>query len=136
KINRDILINQILPARTFGFLKDVEALQSRGLALGGSLDNAIVLTEDSYLNESLRFDNECVRHKILDLVGDLSITGRPIIGHIIASKAGHALDVSMGKLLMSRITGNEITKYRSRRVYDDKKKLQTFTSYKENAYIA
>lgn len=117
EINKDILEQDILPARTFGFLKDVEALQARGLALGGSLENAVVLTEDSYLNESLRFENECVRHKILDLIGDLSITGRPLTGHIVASKAGHALDVSLGKLIMSKITGDELSKYRSHRNY-------------------
>ncbi|GBF37771.1 UDP-3-O-[3-hydroxymyristoyl] N-acetylglucosamine deacetylase [Leptospira johnsonii] len=115
-LDRDILKNEILPARTFGFLKDVEALQARGLAMGGSLDNAIVLTQDGYLNESLRYENECVRHKILDLVGDLSIAGRPIIGHYLASKAGHALDVSMAKLVMSSVTGNELGKYKSRRI--------------------
>ncbi|MCE9500152.1 MAG: UDP-3-O-acyl-N-acetylglucosamine deacetylase, partial [Leptospira sp.] len=62
-LTNDILKNDILPARTFGFLKDVEALQAKGLALGGSLNNAVVLTDDGYLNESLRFENECVRHK-------------------------------------------------------------------------
>jgi len=116
-ITPEILEEQILPARTFGFLKDVEALQARGLALGGSLENAIVLTEDGYLNESLRYENEFVRHKILDLVGDLAIVGRPILGHILASKAGHALDVSMGKLIMSRVTGDEVSKFKSKRKY-------------------
>ncbi|MEM7181290.1 MAG: UDP-3-O-acyl-N-acetylglucosamine deacetylase [Spirochaetota bacterium] len=114
-ITPEILQNDILPARTFGFLRDLKALQARGLALGGSLDNAVVLTEDSYLNESLRYDNECVRHKILDLIGDLAIMGRPFTGHIIASKAGHALDISLGKLIMSRITGDEIKKFKSKR---------------------
>jgi UDP-3-O-[3-hydroxymyristoyl] N-acetylglucosamine deacetylase len=117
-ITPEILANEILPARTFGFLKDVQAMQSKGLALGGSLDNAIVLTDDGYLNESLRFENEFVRHKILDLIGDLAIVGRPIIGHILASKAGHALDISMGKLIMSKITGDEITKFKSKRRYN------------------
>jgi UDP-3-O-[3-hydroxymyristoyl] N-acetylglucosamine deacetylase len=116
EINEEVLENEILPARTFGFLKDVKALQERGLALGGSLDNAVVLTEDSFLNESLRFENECVRHKVLDLIGDLSIIGRPIVANILASKAGHALDISMGKLIMSRITGDEISKFKSKRV--------------------
>ncbi|PJZ70194.1 UDP-3-O-[3-hydroxymyristoyl] N-acetylglucosamine deacetylase [Leptospira perolatii] len=115
-LNREVLKKEILPARTFGFLRDVEALQARGLAMGGSLDNAIVLTQDGYLNESLRYENECVRHKILDLVGDLSIAGRPIIGHYLASKAGHALDISMAKLVMSSVTGNELGKYKSRRI--------------------
>ncbi|MDX1959200.1 MAG: UDP-3-O-acyl-N-acetylglucosamine deacetylase [Leptospiraceae bacterium] len=123
-IDENILENEILPARTFGFLRDVKALQEKGLALGGSLDNAVVLSEDGYLNESLRYENECVRHKVLDLVGDLSIVGRPIIAHILASKAGHALDVSMGKLIMSRVSGDEITKYKSKRVsYKERKAI-------------
>jgi UDP-3-O-[3-hydroxymyristoyl] N-acetylglucosamine deacetylase len=115
EITSEILTTDILPARTFGFLRDVEVLQSKGLALGGSIDNAVVLTEDGYLNESLRFENEFVRHKILDLIGDLSIVGRPLRGHIIASKAGHALDVSLGKLIMSKLTGDEISSYKSNR---------------------
>jgi UDP-3-O-[3-hydroxymyristoyl] N-acetylglucosamine deacetylase len=125
-LNEDVLAKEILPARTFGFLRDVEALQSKGLALGGSLDNAIVLTDDGYLNQDLRFENECIRHKVLDLIGDLSIVGRPIIGHIIASKAGHALDVSMGKLIMSKITGDEITKFKSKRIHDFQKRKESF----------
>lgn len=125
ELNSSILEENILPARTFGFLRDVKALQERGLALGGSLENAIVLSDEGYLNDSLRFENECVRHKILDLIGDLSIVGRPIIGHILASKAGHALDISMGKLLLSKFTGNEITQFKSKRyTYSQRKTLQ------------
>lgn len=115
-LDESILSTDILPARTFGFLKDVEALQARGLAMGGSLDNAVVLTDDGYLNESLRYENECVRHKILDLVGDLAVMGRPFRGHLIASKAGHALDISLAKCIMSQFTGNELTQYKSRRI--------------------
>lgn len=125
ELDSTILEEDILPARTFGFLRDVKALQEKGLALGGSLENAIVLSDEGYLNDSLRFENECVRHKILDLVGDLSIVGRPIIGHILASKAGHALDISMGKLLLSKFTGNEITQFKSKRyTYSQRKTLQ------------
>ncbi|TGN18720.1 UDP-3-O-acyl-N-acetylglucosamine deacetylase [Leptospira idonii] len=115
-LNENILSEDILPARTFGFLKDVEALQARGLAMGGSLDNAVVLTDDGYLNESLRYENECVRHKILDLIGDLAVMGRPFYGHLIASKAGHALDISLAKCIMSQVTGDELTKFKSKRV--------------------
>lgn len=107
---------EIISARTFGFLRDVEALQSRGLALGGSPENAVVLTDTGYVNEDLRFEDECVRHKILDLIGDLAIVGRPIVGHIIASKAGHTMDISLGKLILSSVTGNEISKFKSRRL--------------------
>ncbi len=131
QITPSILEKEILPARTFGFLKDVQAMQARGLALGGSLENAIVLTEDGYLNESLRFENEFVRHKILDLIGDLAILGKPILGHILASKAGHALDVSMGKLIMSQVTGNEISNFKSKRVYKSQK-TKIFNS--QNSY--
>ncbi|GBF49254.1 UDP-3-O-[3-hydroxymyristoyl] N-acetylglucosamine deacetylase [Leptospira ryugenii] len=115
-LDDSILATDILPARTFGFLKDVEALQARGLALGGSLDNAVVLTEDGYLNESLRYENECVRHKILDLIGDLAVMGRPFYGHLIASKAGHALDISLAKCIMSKVTGDELTSFKSKRI--------------------
>lgn len=116
KLDETILTEEILPARTFGFLKDVEALQARGLALGGSLDNAVVLTEEGYLNENLRYENECVRHKILDLVGDLAVMGRPFRGHLIASKAGHALDISLAKCIMSKVTGDELSHFKSKRI--------------------
>ena len=80
----------IAPARTFGFLKEVEMLRQRGLALGGSLENAIVLGETGVLNP-LRFDDEFVRHKILDVVGDLSLVGHHIQGHLVVHRGGHAL---------------------------------------------
>jgi len=99
-INSDFLAKEILPARTFGFLKDVEYLKSKGLIKGGSLDNALVLTPEGFVNDSLRFDNECLRHKILDLVGDLYLIGRPICGHIIAFRAGHALDAALASKIM------------------------------------
>jgi len=83
---------QIAPARTFGFLRDVQKLQSHGLALGGSLANAIVLDDESVLNrEGLRFPDEFVRHKALDLVGDLALLGLPLQGHVKASCSGHGL---------------------------------------------
>ncbi len=110
ELDQDVLSREILPARTFGFLKDVEYLQSRGLALGGSLDNAVVLTEDSYLNDSLRFENECIRHKVLDLIGDLAIMGRPFKGHLIASKAGHSLDISLARCILQQEENNELRK--------------------------
>ena len=84
---------EISRARTFGFLRDVEMLKKHGLARGGSLDNAIVVDESSILNpEGLRFPDEFVRHKILDAVGDVSLFGRPVIGHMKAFKTGHALN--------------------------------------------
>jgi UDP-3-O-[3-hydroxymyristoyl] N-acetylglucosamine deacetylase len=97
-------INELAPARTFGFLRDVEMLKSKGLARGGSLENAIVLGEKEVINGGeLRFKDEFVRHKILDAVGDLSLIGLPIYGHIIANKSGHTLHVKLlRKLLLNR----------------------------------
>lgn len=84
----------IAPARTFGFLKDVEALKSKGLALGGSLDNSVVITEDGILNASgLRFEDEFARHKILDAIGDFALAGYPIIGHLILQRSGHTANI-------------------------------------------
>jgi UDP-3-O-[3-hydroxymyristoyl] N-acetylglucosamine deacetylase len=84
---------EISRARTFGFLRDVETLKKHGLARGGSLDNAIVVDESSILNpDGLRFPDEFVRHKILDAVGDVSLFGRPLIGHLKVFKTGHALN--------------------------------------------
>lgn len=97
-------INELAPARTFGFLRDVEMLKSKGLARGGSLDNAIVLGDKEVINGSkLRFKDEFVRHKILDAVGDISLIGVPIYGHIIANKSGHTLHIKLlKKILMNR----------------------------------
>ncbi len=88
---------EIAPARTFGFLKDVEMLRKNGLALGGSLDNAIVISSDRILNNHLRFADEFVRHKILDVIGDLALLGYPILGHVVAYKAGHEIHTSLAK---------------------------------------
>jgi UDP-3-O-[3-hydroxymyristoyl] N-acetylglucosamine deacetylase len=84
--------NLVAPARTFGFYEEVEKLQASGLVRGGSLENAIVLTEKGMLNEtSLRFPDEFVRHKILDLLGDFALIGQSVQGRIVANRAGHAL---------------------------------------------
>ena len=91
RITEESFAEEIAPARTFTFLKDVEMLRQNGLALGGSLDNAIVLGETGVLNNALRFEDEFVRHKILDAVGDLALVGYPVIGHLVAHRAGHAL---------------------------------------------
>ena len=90
RITEDSFADEVAPARTFTFLKDVEMLRQNGLALGGSLENAIVLGETGVLN-ALRFEDEFVRHKILDAVGDLALVGYPVIGHLVAHRAGHAL---------------------------------------------
>ncbi|MGP8049581.1 MAG: UDP-3-O-acyl-N-acetylglucosamine deacetylase [Desulfobaccales bacterium] len=95
--------SEIAPARTFGFLKEVQFLQNRGLARGGSLDNAVVLDEGGVMNPGgLRFPEECVRHKILDAMGDLSLLGLPLLGHLEVGKGSHELHLSFLQLLMSR----------------------------------
>jgi len=81
---------EIAAARTFGFLEEVEQMRHRGLALGGSMENAVVLDRSTVLNrEGLRFADEFVRHKILDIIGDLALLGCPLMGHVIAHKSGH-----------------------------------------------
>tara|TARA_B100000029_G_C17415973_1_gene902488 strand:- start:98 stop:973 length:876 start_codon:yes stop_codon:yes gene_type:complete len=92
----------IASARTFGFEKDVEQLRSNGLALGGSLENAVVVGDDKILNkEGLRFKDEFVRHKILDSIGDLYLAGAPIQGYFYGNKSGHQLNVKLLKRLFS-----------------------------------
>lgn len=92
---------EIAGARTFGFLQEVEALWSRGLGRGGNLENTVVLSEDGILNESgLRFSDEFVRHKVLDLIGDFSLLGLPFIGHLIADRSGHALHTRLVKQIL------------------------------------
>jgi UDP-3-O-[3-hydroxymyristoyl] N-acetylglucosamine deacetylase len=94
-------IDELAPARTFGFLRDVEMLRAKGLAKGGSLENAIVLGDKEVINgNKLRFKDEFVRHKILDAVGDLSLLGLPIYGHVIANKSGHGLHVKLLRKLL------------------------------------
>ena len=99
RITEQTFIDDIASARTFGFLKDVEWMRQQGLALGGSLDNAIVIGDTGSLN-ALRFEDECVRHKILDAVGDLSLLGRPVLGHVVAHRAGHALHTQLARQLL------------------------------------
>lgn len=90
ELNPKRFAQEIASARTFGFLHEVEMLRKNGLALGGSLENAIVVDESGVLNaEGLRFIDEFARHKVLDLVGDLALLGFPLLGHVIARKSGH-----------------------------------------------
>ena len=96
-------------ARTFGFAHEVEALREMGLARGGSLDNAIVLDEHRILNnEELRYDDEFVRHKILDAIGDLYLAGHPIVGAYVAEKSGHALNNALLRALFADPTSYEV----------------------------
>src|SRR5262245_43653986 len=91
-ITETSFVEEIAAARTYGFLRDVPMMRQNGFARGGSLDNAVVVGKRIVLNESLRFADEFVRHKILDLVGDLATLGRPIVGHVIGRNAGHTLN--------------------------------------------
>ena len=96
KISAESFRRELASARTFGFLRDVERLKAVGLARGGSLENAIVVDDQRILNpEGLRFPDEFVRHKILDAIGDLSLVGYPILGHVRACKAGHDINHQM-----------------------------------------
>lgn len=96
--------HEISAARTFGFTAEIEMLRRANLALGGSLENAIVLTDSGMLNDApLRFENEFVRHKILDIIGDLALLGMPFMGRVKATRSGHALHAAlMSKLLKTR----------------------------------
>ena len=92
---------EIAPARTIGFLEEVEMLRKSGLVRGGSLENAVVLTREGVLNpEGLRFPDEFCRHKILDIIGDLALLGHPLIGHVEADRAGHALHSALVNRLL------------------------------------
>ena len=104
--------SEIGRARTFGFAHEVEALREMGLARGGSLDNAIVLDEHRILNnEELRYDDEFVRHKILDAIGDLYLIGYPIIGAYVAEKSGHALNNALLRKLLEDPSAYEISTF-------------------------
>ena len=93
--------NTIAEARTFAFSEEVEALWARGLGQGGSLDNTVVFSKSGILNENgLRFPDECVRHKILDLIGDLALLGLPVIGHILADRSGHNLHNQLVQMIL------------------------------------
>ena len=93
EFSKKAYLKEISRARTFGFLKDIQALRSMGLALGGSLENAVVIDENKILNpEGLRFENEFVRHKILDAIGDLALVGAPILGDYTAFAGSHDLN--------------------------------------------
>lgn len=98
-LNQDSFLTDIAPARTVGFTHELEMLKSMGLGLGGTLDNVVVYDQETVLSE-LRFDNELVRHKILDIIGDLSLVGK-IKGHIIATKSSHALNIKLAQKINS-----------------------------------
>ncbi len=117
---------EICAARTFGFLRDVEYLQARGLALGGSLKNAIVLDDNRIINkEGLRFPDEFVRHKILDSIGDLSLLGLPIIGHFVAAKSGHRLNnLLLKELLLQQECWEIVNDFSEKEIFMERDKLR------------
>ncbi len=101
-LTEENFVKEIAPARTFGFLKDVEALRANGLAKGGSLDNAVMVGDEGILNSSgLRFCDEFVRHKILDTIGDISLLGFPVQGHLLLDRAGHTANLKFIKKLLA-----------------------------------
>ncbi|MEE8604688.1 MAG: UDP-3-O-acyl-N-acetylglucosamine deacetylase [Candidatus Aminicenantaceae bacterium] len=100
EVNPENFEMEIAPARTFGFLEEVPALQKQGLALGGSYNNTVVLDETNVINGPLRYPDEFVRHKILDFIGDLSLIGEPVIGHFNVKKGGHALHLRVVRFLL------------------------------------
>ncbi len=107
-------VREISRARTFGFMQDVEFMRSQGLALGGSLDNAIVMDDYRVLNpDGLRFEDEFVKHKVLDAIGDLYMTGHPVIGAFSGFKSGHALNNALLRKLMADVEAWEYVTYDS-----------------------
>lgn len=103
-------LSEIAPARTFGFLHEAEAMRQQGLIRGASAENAIVLTQDGLMNPPLRFADEFVRHKVLDLIGDLALLGKQILGNVVADRAGHAMHTALvSRLLRDRTLWEETT---------------------------
>lgn len=101
RVNRRTFSRELATARTFGFMSDFEGLRAMGLIRGGSLENAIVLSEDDILNGPVRFPDEFVRHKALDLIGDLALIGQPLKARVVAHKAGHALHTQLVTRLLA-----------------------------------
>ncbi len=104
--------SEIAPARTFGFIKELDQMRDMGLIRGASLDNALCFDANDALNPGgLRFKDECCRHKALDLIGDLALIGKPLLGHVIAERAGHAMHTALVAKIMSDPTLYEILSF-------------------------
>lgn len=102
EVTPDRYATEIAPARTFGFEQELDQLRNMGLIRGADLENAICFNHNHVLNPGgLRFSDECCRHKALDLIGDLALIGRPLLGHVIAERAGHAMHVALVAKIMS-----------------------------------
>ncbi len=116
---------EIASARTFCFLEEVEMLQKEGLIKGGSLENAVVIGDEALLNDKLRFENEFVMHKILDLMGDLYLLGQPIKAHVISIKSGHSLNIELVKKLkkMEELVDDDDTETKTSLDIDEIKKI-------------
>ncbi len=109
-LTRDLYRKEVAPARTFGFLREEKAMRDMGLIRGASEENVIVVTDTGVRNGPLRFPDEFVRHKVLDLIGDLALLGRQIIGRIVADRAGHAMHTALvSRLLRDRSLWEETT---------------------------
>ncbi len=109
-------VKEVARARTFGFMQDVEALRAAGLIQGGSLQNAVVLDDFRVLNtEGLRYDNEFVKHKVLDAIGDLYLLGHPLIGQYTAFKSGHGLNNALARALLARTDAFELVTFAEER---------------------
>jgi UDP-3-O-[3-hydroxymyristoyl] N-acetylglucosamine deacetylase len=114
RITRENFVKQLSPARTFGFLNEIEQMRANNLALGGSLENAIGLTEHGILNEHLRFPDEFVRHKIMDLIGDLALLNNRLLGHVVAYKAGHHLHSELVSKILKNPLKSELVLWRNK----------------------
>ena len=111
-LSRDLYRQEVAAARTFGFLREERAMRNMGLIRGASEDNVIVVTDTGVKNGPLRFDDEFVRHKVLDLIGDLALLGRQVIGRIVADRAGHAMHTALvSRLLRDKSLWEETTEF-------------------------
>jgi UDP-3-O-[3-hydroxymyristoyl] N-acetylglucosamine deacetylase len=124
---------EIAMARTFGFMEEVEKLKENGFALGGSLENAVVVDRDGVLNrEGLRFSDEFVRHKILDLLGDLTLLGCPLLGHVIGARSGHRQHLLLMQEIALRSDCWEFVKFER---YGDSKRLKEVVASTGNMFL-
>jgi len=102
EVTRERYAEEIAPARTFGFLYELDQMRQMGLIRGAALENAVCFDREGVMNpEGLRFPDECCRHKALDLIGDLALIGKPLLGHVIAERAGHAMHAQLVARIMS-----------------------------------
>lgn len=108
-VSRRTFIRKIAPSRTYGFLRDVEYLWRQGLALGGSLENSVVIGDEGALND-LRFGDELIRHKVLDLIGDLYLLGRPLRGTVVAKGAGHLLHTTLVREIQRHLESDQLSR--------------------------